>query len=61
MKIKESYFVRCFRLSFIVEREQLKVRKSLLKSKDNKQIIALIKRHDTLQRRKDLINKIKLM
>jgi len=60
MSKQESPFIRCFRLYFIVEREQNKVRKALLKSKDNSVVIPLTNRYDILQRRKDRLNRIKL-
>jgi hypothetical protein len=59
-KQDEKPFVRAFRLYFIVEREQNKVRKDLLKSKDNRVVIPLTNRYDILQRRKDKLNRIKL-
>lgn len=60
MSKQESTFIRCFRLGFIAEREQMKVRQSLLKTKDIRQIIELTKRYDTLQRRRDLFDYRKL-
>ena len=60
MPKSEKPFARLFRLYFIVQKEQDEVRKSLLKTKDNNQVIQLINRYDILQRRKEWINAIKL-
>ena len=59
MPKSESPFVRCFRLEFIVEKEQEKVRKAILKTRDNNEIIRLTYRYDDLQKRKELIRKLK--
>lgn len=46
--------LRAWRLINIIRMQQLKVSKSIRKSYDNKTIIQLVNRHDTLQRRMDI-------